>query len=131
MYGTLRRGLRNHHLLAGAPFLGRGTVTGVLHEVGTGEVVPYPYPALVVAGRGRVRIELYQIADEDTWAVLDDLEHYRPADPDGSAYLRLPVDAALDDGRVVPAQAYVFHGDPADLGAPVARGDWAAHGSAR
>jgi gamma-glutamylcyclotransferase (GGCT)/AIG2-like uncharacterized protein YtfP len=131
VYGTLRRGLRNHGLLAGATFVGAGTVAGVLHEVGTGEVVPYPYPALVVARRGRVRVELYRIPDRHMWAVLDALEHYRPADPAGSAYLRLRVDATLDDGTILPAQAYVFHGDPADLGSAVARGDWLAHRDAR
>ena len=62
-YGTLRRGDRNHHLLEDCPFLGTGFVDGAVYDVPATPYRAYPYPALVTGEQGRVRVELYRLAD--------------------------------------------------------------------
>lgn len=54
VYGTLKRGLVNHHHLGGAPFLGEAELPGVqLHDLG-------PFP-MAIPGEGPARGELYQV----------------------------------------------------------------------
>jgi gamma-glutamylaminecyclotransferase len=70
VYGSLRRGLANHRLLAGAAFEGVcRTASGFrLYDLG-------PFPAMVAAEHGRVLGELYT-ADDATLARLDRLENH-------------------------------------------------------
>lgn len=58
VYGTLKRGERNHRLLAGQRFVGPGTTaTGFrLFDLG-------PYPGMVRAAGGAVRGELFEVCD--------------------------------------------------------------------
>jgi gamma-glutamylcyclotransferase (GGCT)/AIG2-like uncharacterized protein YtfP len=54
VYGTLKRGLDNHHQLTGATFAGEAWLDGViLHDLG-------PFP-MAIAGSGRVHGELYLV----------------------------------------------------------------------
>lgn len=70
VYGTLLRGLRNHHLLAGARFV-RADAT-----VGRFTLLDFDrYPAVVPEPRHPIVGELYEV-DEGTLAALDALEGY-------------------------------------------------------
>ena len=126
VYGTLRRGQRNHVLVRDADFLGTVTIRGVLFDMPVSAARAYSYPALIDSddGAGRVVTELYRLPDAALLDRLDELEAYRPRDEARSEYVRREVE--IRDGPVARAWAYVFNGDPATSGAPIASGDWVA-----
>ena len=126
VYGTLRRGERNHSLLADATHVGDGVVAGVLHHVPAAPTRPYGFPALVAGGDGRVRVELYRLANPGHWAKLDALELYDPSDEARSEFLRRTVD--VREGPIDRAQIYVYHGPLDVLGDVIDTGDWISVG---
>jgi gamma-glutamylcyclotransferase (GGCT)/AIG2-like uncharacterized protein YtfP len=127
VYGTLRRGQRNHGLLDGTEFLGTGVIVGTMRHVPAAPTRPYGFPVFIPGDAGRVLVELYAIASAERWAALDALELYDPTDEAGSEFLRRTV--AVHGGPVDEAQAYVYNG-PADvLGERIGGGDWVAFDS--
>jgi gamma-glutamylcyclotransferase (GGCT)/AIG2-like uncharacterized protein YtfP len=124
VYGTLRRGDRNHRLIEGATFLGAGTVEGTLRHVPAAPVREYGFPVLL-DGRGeRVTVELYRVDSPDVLDALDALENYDPSDEAGSEFLRRVV--RVFDGPVDEAQIYRYNGPTDVLGQVIGGGDWLA-----
>ncbi|MDP8970588.1 MAG: gamma-glutamylcyclotransferase [Actinomycetota bacterium] len=117
VYGTLRRGGGAQAALglAGAlEYRGRCRLRGVLIDLGA-------YPGLV-AGEGTVAGELYDVADLAVLRLLDRFEHYDPADPAGSAFVRR-LSRLLDP----PVDAWVWYYNRPVAGLPrLASGDWLA-----
>ncbi len=141
VYGTLRRGCRNHHVLAGSEHVVDGAVSGLLHEMVASQRLDYTYPLLVVppqarADAPRVVVEVYRVTDPQVLAHLDVLEAYDPADPGGSEYVRTLVPLLAADPVVVPSgpgptqvQVYAYAGavDVAEQGPVLPGGDWCTH----
>jgi GntR family transcriptional regulator / MocR family aminotransferase len=122
VYGTLRRGERNHALLGAAEHLGTGTIRGRLWALDATTERAYGYPALVPGVGGLVVVELYRLAATSDLRRIDELEAYDPADEPGSEYLRRRL--SVEGGPVETAWAYVIAGSlPADA-QPLPRGDW-------
>ena len=104
VYGTLRRGLRLHHHLQGAVYLGEARIAGSLYDIGT-------YPGLLVnPSPGWVSGELFKV-DEEMIQSLDAVEEYNPEEPERSEYLRRVV--TVWTPTVVPMKAvtYIFNRD--------------------
>lgn len=92
VYGTLKRGLANHHRLGGACFIAEAVMEGVdLHDLG-------PFP-MAIAGDGRAQGELYRV-DGEQLALLDRFE--------GVPRLYERCRRRLSDGR----QAWIYLGRP-------------------
>ncbi|HSL21913.1 MAG TPA: gamma-glutamylcyclotransferase family protein [Vicinamibacterales bacterium] len=123
-YGTLMTGFDRRHR-AGidehlADFVGRGTISAELFDLGI-------YPAAVPAPEGHVWGEVYRMKDADkALSGLDEIEGYRPDDPDRSLYVREKVDVKLTDGRTEQAWVY-FYNAPLGRAERIPSGDYLAH----
>jgi gamma-glutamylcyclotransferase (GGCT)/AIG2-like uncharacterized protein YtfP len=129
VYGTLRRGQRNHFMLDGAEYLGAGFLLGALYDVPRTPFRAYAYPALVEVPARRVVVEIYRLAGDDMLARLDELERFDPQDEAGSQYVRRVVD--VFEGPVSSAHAYLYKGSGDELGELIESGDWVTFGADR
>lgn len=81
VYGTLRRGKGNHHLLKGQTFVGRCTLAAItLYDLGD-------FPGAKRQASEGVVVEVYDV-DAGTMAMLDLLEDYHPEAPKEGLYER-------------------------------------------
>ena len=102
-------------------FAGRCRINAALYDLGI-------YPAAVpVSDDSSVRGELYELQDATSvLAALDEIEGYRPAEPDRSLYTRALTSVTLDDGRVESAWAY-FYNAPLGRAQRIVSGDYLEH----
>lgn len=101
-------------------FKGRGTIRAALFDLGI-------YPAAVPATDSHVMGEVYELT-EPIFALraLDELEGYRPTDPETSLYTRTRTPVALEDGTTVDAWTY-FYNAPLGRAERIESGDYLEH----
>ncbi len=98
VYGTLKRGYRNHRLLMSAECLGRDHLRDiVLYDLG-------PCPGALLRPSGGVLVEVYDV-DAATFQRVDALEGYNPRAPEKGDYTRRRLDT-----RFGPAWVYLYNG---------------------
>ena len=122
-YGTLMAGFdrrRRAGIDTKLTYRGRGSIRAALFDLGI-------YPAAVPAPEGVVWGEVYEMAEpEAVLAALDDIEGYRPDDPDKSLYSRAYADVTLPDGSTERAWVY-FYNAPLGRALRIASGDYLEH----
>jgi gamma-glutamylcyclotransferase (GGCT)/AIG2-like uncharacterized protein YtfP len=105
-YGTLMSGFRRPgraRLDHSLKLVGRGWVPAALFDLGI-------YPAAIPANDSRVWGEVYEMLD--TYAVLsalDEIEGYRPSQPDASLYVRAEMPVTFESGRQASAWVYLYN----------------------
>lgn len=106
-------------------YSGRGSIRAALFDLGI-------YPAAVPAeDDSRVWGEVYQTSElSSVLSALDEIEGYRPSEPDRSLYTRVLTDVTLDDGGVRQAWAY-FYNAPLGRAQRIESGDYLEHLNAR
>lgn len=119
-YGTLMAGFdrrRRAGIDTKLAYRGRGSIRGALFDLGL-------YPAAIPAPEGVVWGEVYEMADSAAvLAALDDIEGYRPDDPDRSLYSRSQAEVTMPDGRAERAWVY-FYNAPLGRASRIPSGDY-------
>lgn len=102
-------------------YTGRGSIRAALFDLGM-------YPAAVPAeDNSKVWGEIYEMSDPPpVLSALDEIEGYRPSEPDQSLYTRVLTDVTLEDGRVLQAWAY-FWNAPLGGAQRIESGDYLEH----
>lgn len=104
-YGTLMSGFKRpgrERLDAKLTPIGRGSIHAALFDVGL-------YPAAIPASDALVQGELHRMSDESVLRELDEIEGFRPEEPDASLYRRLEAPVTLMDGRTEVAWTYFYN----------------------
>ena len=116
VYGTLKKGMRAHHMMDGAKFIGDALIKGSLYNGG--------FPCLKQEGSTVVHGELYQVDD----AVVSRCDSYE-GHPDlfkrtsTKCWLTHATDGSLIEERAFDCMTYVYQGSVE--GRPlVAGGKW-------
>ena len=122
-YGTLMAGFdrrRRAGIDQNLTYMGRGSIQGALFDLGI-------YPAAVPGSEGRVWGEVYaMVAPDEVLAALDDIEGYRPENPDRSLYARAQADVTLPDATEARAWVY-FYNAPLGRAPRIPSGDYLEH----
>src|SRR5688572_1687193 len=101
-------------------YVGRGSIEATLFDLGI-------YPAAVPAPGGLCWGEVYEMSDPaEVLAALDDIEGYRPDNPDRSLYARATADVTLPDGTLARAWVY-FYNAPLGRAPRIVSGDYLEH----
>jgi gamma-glutamylcyclotransferase (GGCT)/AIG2-like uncharacterized protein YtfP len=123
VYGTLMGGFdrrRRAGIDTRMSFVGRGWIAAALYDLGL-------FPAAVPAPDSRVAGELYEVVDDPSvLAKLDEIEGYRPDEPDTSLYTRARSVVTLESGARDTAWVY-FYNAPLGQGQLIESGDYLAH----
>jgi gamma-glutamylcyclotransferase (GGCT)/AIG2-like uncharacterized protein YtfP len=82
--------------------IGRASIQAALYDVGL-------YPAAVPATDASVQGELHRMSDDSVLHELDEIEGFRPEQPDASLYRRLETPVTLTDGRTATAWTYFYN----------------------
>ncbi len=122
-YGTLMSGFKRPGRARLDPMLhpeGRGWIPASLFDLGI-------YPAAIPASDSQVWGEVHRMLDEDAvLGTLDEIEGYRPSEPDQSLYVRVETPVTLEDGRSTTAWAY-FYNAPLGRAQRIESGDYLEH----
>jgi len=122
-YGTLMSGFERpgrSRIDSQLTPLGRGSIRATLFDLGI-------YPAAIPASDERVFGEIHRMSDVDNvLAALDEIEGYRPDQPDASLYTRVETPVTLADGRVEQAWVY-FYNAPLGRAQRIESGDYLEH----
>jgi gamma-glutamylcyclotransferase (GGCT)/AIG2-like uncharacterized protein YtfP len=122
-YGTLMAGFdrrRRAGIDSKLTYLGRGSIQASLFDLGI-------YPVAVPSTDGLVWGELYETGDAPTvLAALDDIEGYRPEDPDRSLYVRSRAAVTLPERHSESAWVY-FYNAPLGQAQRIPSGDYLEH----
>lgn len=111
VYGTLKQGQENHHLLAGALFLGKDRLRQiVLYDLG-------PYPAARLGASSGIEVEIYKV-DQSMLEAMDTLEEYDPQSETASLYQRARVPSVFGEAWI-----YLYNGSVAGR-RPIREGSW-------
>ena len=95
VYGTLKKGFRNHHYLQNADYLCNAT----LHNYELFSLVRYP--GIAAKDGAMTEGEVYEV-DEAIKACVDELEE------EGSLYKCVWEDVICEDGTIINASVYVY-----------------------
>jgi gamma-glutamylcyclotransferase (GGCT)/AIG2-like uncharacterized protein YtfP len=122
-YGTLMSGFKRPgraRLDSTLQPEGRGWIPAALFDLGI-------YPAAIPASDSRVWGEVHRMLDEDAvLSTLDEIEGYRPSEPDQSLYMRVETPVTFDDGHSTTAWAY-FYNAPLGRAQRIESGDYLEH----
>lgn len=123
VYGTLMGGFdrrRRAGIDMRMKYMGRGWIVAALFDLGL-------FPAAIPAPDGHVWGELYEVEDDPSvLAKLDEIEGFRPNEPDASLYTRARASVTLDTGAVDTAWVY-FYNAPLGRGERIESGDYLEH----
>jgi gamma-glutamylcyclotransferase (GGCT)/AIG2-like uncharacterized protein YtfP len=101
VYGTLKRGYGNHHILADSRFVGEGETVARCRLFNSGFPVLRRRLNLDGPWNAPVRGEIYEVTNPETLARLDRLES------EGFMYHRRIKKIRTDDGQIVKAHTYI------------------------
>ncbi len=99
VYGTLRKGERNHHICGDVISLQPCTIKGTLYDTG------YGFPVFEPTGNNEVQAELIEITSQ-AWKDVEILEGYP------HLYDRQLYPCTLADGTIVEAWVYIMNNLP-------------------
>jgi gamma-glutamylcyclotransferase (GGCT)/AIG2-like uncharacterized protein YtfP len=122
-YGTLMSGFEREgraRLDAMLVHQGRGWIQAALFDLGI-------YPAAIPTTDSKVWGEVHRMLDsEAVLTALDEIEGFRPTEPDTSLYRRVEVPVTFDDNRTSTAWAY-FYNAPLGRAQRIDSGDYLQH----
>jgi len=122
-YGTLMSGFKRagrEQVNARLNPVGGGSIRAALFDLGI-------YPAAIPASDSHVLGEVHRMIDSDAvLRELDQIEGYRPDEPDTRLYRRVETEVTFDDGSVATAWVY-FYNAPLGRALRIESGDYLDH----